>query len=261
MPKKKKVKRKSKRLPPLSFDSTGSAEAIFVGLPVEIGVHWADCGLRQHHLVCPDRIGLDGKSCKFCASNVEELDDYLEDIVAPGAPVAMKGLALCWDTVREKWSFLMTYYDFFRELMRGMEAGGGMDEFQSGQGPRFVLQRVGRRMEVVTTDLWGELNEIDNVPVAPSMNDVLVHLERQSAWVKYSTVEEVVEAHPKPERSSPGIDSLKMMGNSPHFSFKGYQGPPPIGQLPVAQEKEEDEEDDITYEDSSRRKDRWDDVQ
>jgi hypothetical protein len=260
LPKKKTPRKKAKRLPALKFDSSGSAEAIFIGFPVEIGIHWAECGLKQHQLVCPERIGLDDRSCKFCANNVEDVDDYLDGIVEPGAPVMVKGLALCWDTQRDKWSFLMTYHDFFRGLMKEVEAAGSLDAFQAGDGPRFVMQRDGRRLDAAVAGMWGELGTVPNLPLAPVMNDVLVHLERKSAWVTHETVEDVVRAHPKPEGSSlPSIDSFRMMGENPHISFSGYKGPPPIGRTTVSLEEENDDED-ISYEDSRRKRDRWEDM-
>jgi hypothetical protein len=254
LPKKKATKRKSKSLPALKFDSSGSAEAIFIGLPVEIGIHWAECDLKQHQLICPERINLDGKKCMFCEQNVEDVDDYLEDIVEPSAPIVTKGMALCWDTVREKWSFLLTYHDFFRRLIRDVNDGGYYEDFQSGDGPRFILQRVGKRMEVATSDLWGELKNF-SAPPAPSMNDVLTHLERKSIWVKHGKVAEVEEQYPRSGEGPPGIDSLRMMGTDPHFSFKGYQGPPPIGPSTVAKDIHDDD-DEIAYEDLRGQRDR-----
>jgi hypothetical protein len=174
-------------LPPLMFDSSGSAQVRFAGPLAIVDVHWAKFGAKiaQAKLACPgtaeddDFLVNGGKHavmCKACAA---------------GTPRKQRGVAIGWDVTSGRWCLFMAAPAVFAEAFeKSVPHGVTPARMTSGDGLNVVVQRVGMSTVVEVVPESGGTRPQGDAGV-PDMALVLAGLRKKSLWTKYSTPDEI----------------------------------------------------------------------
>lgn len=164
----------STQIPPLYFDSSGSARARFAGKPVEVGVHWCNAVVAYRRLVCPDTILPEEKRCLFCR--------------ATGGVPTMKAVAVAWDLNMLRWSVYMGTKQSFGEIWAASRAQGVTEMMmEAGNGVEIIIQRIGKSsLAVAVPDAMRRPLEQD----PPAADGILRGIVSKSIWTMYSTAAE-----------------------------------------------------------------------
>lgn len=155
----------------LSFNSSGSAKAKFMGTPIEVESHWR-LETDAERLMCPNRL-TDGEfHCSGCSSNLVP---------------RMRIILPAWDIKKSKWAVMMMDKESLAILISEMRmAGIDPDLIRTGAGPEFLVQRI--KTHKIDFSFLPMVETIGiNIPQPPPDTKVLLReLARQSIWVHHS---------------------------------------------------------------------------
>lgn len=234
---------KEHRLPPLSFDSSSSAQARFFGTPFQVGFHYVDnSGLGMLKMVCINDLGYEGgEKCQVCAKS----------------PPATRMIAIAWDVRASRWSLYMAPTGTFKEIFEKCKAEGvNPAMLDEGKGPDVLLTKVGKTTEIfVMPETIGQprgdkvvyrgegdwaVNDKKRDYPYPPIDRIVKALYNNSVWRFCASVEQARRENPRERVDILGARPPDMNPPEPRFNFNFRllrdTLRPPLEPLPPAQQ-------------------------
>jgi hypothetical protein len=171
-----------RNIPPLFFDSSGSAMARFFGKLGMIEVHWAEAKVPSLKMICPNSI-LKEKTCLVCKNDSGKKNSH------------DRLISLAWDCKKNRWSLYLSSHLVFNEIFQQCNKVGVSNQLiENGDGPDVLIQRMGYKNEVaVLIETIAKTRGKDK----PDFDEVLKSAAKKSYWNKFDSTITLEQKYPK----------------------------------------------------------------